>query len=201
MSREQFGPMGALLDERELAPTLAAIGALYQRRDVDAGIKELLAAKDSGFGERVTAEHGRVIEVPVRLRALQAYVRDSRAWQASHRTPMPWQDLQSRFKVLVPAGARLRLRIDLAGAVADADTKLDVAWLARVLGTPSFDACGVYVSQPLAEVALTWEWPLRIGVPHDAGNSEFRDALAAGRYRPLYEMADVEADGTACDLL
>lgn len=191
--------MGAVLDERELALTLAAIGVTYLRRDLDGGLAPLLQAKDSGFTQRATAEHGIVLEAPVRLRSLQAYIRDSRKWQADRGAPMPWQDFQSRWKRLVPPETRVRFRVDVGGSSADPD--IDLGWLTRLLGTPSLDAYGVYVALPPAPLSLSWEWPLRIGVPRAPWSAPFRDALEGGRFRQLYELPDVDAKDSACDLL
>ena len=199
MSRELFGAMGALLDDRELALTLAAIGAVHQRMDAGAGLDSLLAAKGSGFAERTTQEYGRIVEVPVRVHALQAWIAQSRTWQEKNGAPMPWQQVRSQFEALVSAADHLRFRIDLAGVSDDSDAaRVDLPWLARTLGTPALDAHGVCVAQPVPARTLEWSWPLRIAVPREAGGSQFRASLAGTPYHELYEPSTTRGATSCC---
>jgi len=201
MSREQFGPMGALLPEADLARVLAAIGAFYPRDDTGPALDALVAAAESGFGRRTSAEHGTVLEIPVRVQALQSYVRDLRAWHATHGGPKPWDGPLAQWNQIAPAGTRVRFRIDVAGSTRDPAIAIDLGWLARVLGTVAVDAYGVYVAWPSAPLDLTWEWPLRIGVPQAGWSAPFREALERGRLRALYKLTDIEERGSRCDLL
>ncbi|MCC6196745.1 MAG: hypothetical protein IT518_20010 [Burkholderiales bacterium] len=200
MSRELFSPMGALLSDADLARALAAIGAFYPSTDRGEKLAARVIAPDSGFARRLTAEHGNVLEFPVRVRALQEYVRDLRAWQETHPAPMPWQQCLAQWGDAVPAGTRLRFRIDLEGARRDPQAAIDLAWLARLFAASIAGVHGVYVAWPSAPLDLSWEWPLRVGVPRTPAGDAFRAALGE-TFANLYDLVDVDAPGRACDIL
>jgi hypothetical protein len=199
MSRELFGPMGALLDEADFARAVAAIGAFHPGDERGPDLAARMTA-DRGFARRATAEHGDILEWPVRVRALQAWLRDARAWQATHRTPMPWRERLAQWHDAMPAATPVRFRIDLEGMARDAEDSLDVAFLARLLASPALATRGVYVAWPSLPLELGWEWPLRVAVPEAAWTAHFRAALAQVPYPNLFRMVDV-APGHACDLL
>lgn len=200
MSRELFGPMGALLEEADLARALAAIGAFYPSGDEGPALAARVAAPDGGFARRFTAEHGELLEFPVRVRALQAYIRDLRVWEEAHAAPMPWQVRLAQYRDAAPPGTRPRFRIDLEGASRDPQMPIDLAWLARLLATPALDTRGTYVAWPSMPLDLAWEWPLRVGVPRTPAGDAFRAALG-DRYENLYDIVDLEGGGGACDVL
>lgn len=197
MSRELFGPMGALLDDADLARAIAAIGACYPGDD----IRAVLASPEGGFAHRVTAEHGDVLEFPVRVRALQQYVHDARAWQSTSATPMPWGGLLAQFDEAAPAGTPVRFRVDVADASRDPQVAIDLAWLTRLLPAAALATRGIYVAVPSPPLNLTWDWPLRVGVPRAAWSRAFRRALEEVRYRELFTLVDVDTPGSGCDLL
>jgi hypothetical protein len=201
MSRETFGPLGALLGDLDLARVLAALGAFYPLRDTGVALAARVADPASGFASRTTAEHGTVLEIPVRLQALEAYVRDMRTQPSALAKPSAWEGPLAQWNQVVPTGARVRFRVVPGGAAEDAAGAIDPGWLARLLSAPGLGTCGAYIAWPSAPLELTWEWPLRIGIPRVPWSEPFRDALDRGRYRELYELRDVDVRGGRCDVL
>ncbi len=198
MSREAFGPLGALASEADLARALAAIGAFYPETDVGAALVARALDADGGVNQRITSEHGSVLEVPVRIAALAAYARAQREFAASHGGPLPWARALAQWQAMSRAANHLRLRIEPAPpGTTDADA-IDPLWLARLLASPALDAFGVYVAHDADRPGLTWDWPLRVGVAR-AGDG-LVDALRASPFANLVIVNEVTAVDH-CDLL
>lgn len=194
MNRDAFGALGALLSDADLARALAALGAFYPLDDV--GDVAPRMAGDPGFAQRMTAEHGRLVEVPVRMVALAMYARHQRAWEVAHGAPLAWDPALAQWQAVAATADHVRLRIE---DDPDNHALLDPAWLAQLMGTPGLDAYGCYVEHSAAAVDATWEWPLRIGVARTADAPEVLARLRAGRFNALYDVQVV--DGGRVDLL
>lgn len=198
MSREVFGPLGALASEADFARALAAIGAFYPETDAGAALVARALDADGGIAQRITSEHGNIFEVPVRIAALAAYARAQREFAASHGGPLPWTRALAQWQELSRAANHLRLRIEQAPpGTPDADA-IDPAWLARLLGSPALDVFGVFVEQTTDRPGLTWDWPLRVGVGRERDG--LVAALRASRFANLFNVNEVTA-ADRCDLL
>lgn len=191
-NRDAFGALGALLSDADLARALAAIGAFYPLDDVGG------VAGHPGLTHRITAEHGRVVELAVELDRLAIYARDQRRWEAAHGAPLPWAPALAQWQAVSATADHVRLRIE---DDPDNHELLDPAWLAQLFGTPDFDAYGCYVQHPAAAALASWEWPLRIGVARTADTPALLARLRGARFSALYDVEEIGGGDRRYDVL
>lgn len=106
--------------------------------------------------------------------------------------------VRDRVLAALPAWwARVAVHGPLTVSISSTGTKVDRAWLGRLL-TGTGVAAAAWFPVRAAGAGL-WEWPLRIGVPADA--PDLFTALSSARYGELFSVERVGAHDCIVDLL
>lgn len=104
---------------------------------------------------------------------------------------MPAAEARSRWSGL--ADSVRQIEVTSAG-------DLDPMWLAATLARAVPDG-GVHFRRDDPEVAVAWQWPLRIGLFADDRGSELRTALDRSSMKRLVEFVEVGREAAECELL
>ncbi len=195
MRREAFGPLAALNDG-DLARALVTIGIRGFRLKGPATIEALIERYPREFHWRHQRNHESNLDFTVSVAALQSYASRARRLTADPEPLAQWDVLHPG--TTLPA---TRYCLDLSGADNAPDLQLDLDWLTGLLGQESVNPAGVFAAWPAEYLRLEWEWPLRVGIAPGPSAADFRQQVERCVHRDLFNLVELDAADSRCDVL
>jgi len=195
MSRNLFLPWGASLDDDAFAQAVAAAALV--------GVEPGLSPPPAWFAllERLRDPQTAFAGLSVgRLAAFIELLREpgGRFIQDASTYVTLWQMFLNEWSTR--SGPYRPLRVEIDDAV-HRNGVPDLLWLTRELARPGVGVASAYVRADQPDLAVTWDWPLRIGLLGDPRSQALKPVLAGARYAELYRVVDAEAAGVECDVL